>query len=425
MNYIGVFNYILARFARNKFQLKKLMKTYFCALALFFVTTSSIFAQVNFEKGYFITENGQKTECYIKNEGWQSNPSKFEYKQTLDGDVKVLRTPNLKSIVINNVFKFEKHTVQLDDSDRSIGKLKYERSPNLSEKTVLLSVLIEGESTLYSYVDGNIKAFYYKKDNEDIKLLIYKVYTNDKRDVLYNKRYQQQLLTEFPCETISEKTILKVDYNTSDLISFFTKYNECQGETIVQYRKTKHGVFHLKAMAGAYNSYATNELGLLSFYSGNLDTETEWSPTFGLELEYVFPFNKNKWSMFIAPNYSSHKGEGRINDLLIERVFSIEYTAIQIPIGFRHSMFLNDDSKIFLNVAAVVDIPLTQENSGYLSVDNESFKTTAGLVFGAGYNYDKYSIEFRYIPARELLEKSSASSVKLTQFGIILGYTIF
>ena len=271
------------------------------------MATSGILAQVNFEKGYFITENGLKTECFIKNEDWESSPSKFTYKLTQDGDVNVLRMTNLKSVVINNAFKFEKHTVQFDDSERSIGKLSYERSPNFSEKTFLLTVLIEGESTLYSYVDGNKKAFYYKKENEDIKPLIYKVYTNENRDILYNKRYQQQLLTEFPCEEISVKYIERVDYNASDLTSFFLKYNECKGETATLFNKAKKGTYHGRVIGGLYNSSAATELELPVLTRSGIDTEAEWSPTFGIEVEYVFPFNKNAWSVFIAPNYSSYR----------------------------------------------------------------------------------------------------------------------
>ncbi|EDP94997.1 hypothetical protein U8527_08205 [Kordia algicida OT-1] len=45
------------------------MKNYFGAFLIFLLTTSGIFAQINFEKGHFITENGIKTDCFIKNEG--------------------------------------------------------------------------------------------------------------------------------------------------------------------------------------------------------------------------------------------------------------------------------------------------------------------------------------------------------------------
>lgn len=389
------------------------------------MTTSGIFAQVNYEKGHFVTENGQKTDCFIKNEGWESNPSKFDYKLTLDGDVMVLPMTNLKSVVIDNAYKFEKHTVQLDESDRSLGRLSYERRPKLTEKTLMLKVLIEGETTLYTYVDGNIKAFYYKKNDGDITSLVYKVYTNENRAILYNKRYQQQLLTEFACDDISEKSILKVDYTTRDLTSFFMKYNECKGETTTQYNKAKKGTFHGRVFGGLYNSSSDTELELPVLTRSGINTEAEWSPTVGVELEYVLPFNKNAWSLFIAPHYSSYKGEGSFFDLMVERRFSVEYSAIQVPIGFRHSIFLNNDSKIFLSGAILIDIPLTTETGGNVVLPQNNFRTSAGTAIGIGYSYDHYSIEVRYLPNRELLERSTQASVKLNQISFTLGYSIF
>ncbi|EDP94995.1 outer membrane beta-barrel protein [Kordia algicida OT-1] len=161
------------------------------------------------------------------------------------------------------------------------------------------------------------------------------------------------------------------------------------------------------------------------FFRDGLETQSEWSATFGAELEYVFPFNRNKWSMFIAPNYSSYEGEGSFQDLNVERKFILEYSAIQIPVGFRHYFFINDTSKIFLSGEILVDIPLTTETRGNFTIPEEDFRPSAGAAFGIGYSYEKYSIEARFIPNRELVERSTEASVKLSQFGITLGYTIF
>ena len=38
------------------------------------------FSQVNFEKGYFITNSDEKIDCLIKNRDWKNNPIDFEYK---------------------------------------------------------------------------------------------------------------------------------------------------------------------------------------------------------------------------------------------------------------------------------------------------------------------------------------------------------
>lgn len=400
------------------------MKNFTGALLVLLISTSGIFAQINFEKGSFTLENGQKTECYIKNEDWINNPSKFEYKLTQDGETKILRITNLKTVVINNAFKFEKHTVPFDDASRSIKQLTYERSPNFKDTALMLNVILEGKASLYSYTDGDKRAFYFKKGIGNIQPLIYKVYTNKNRSILYNKRYQQQLLTELPCTGITEKKIIRVDYNVGDLRSLFNDYNECKGESSVEFSKAKQGTFHLKAFVGAYNSSTNADINL-TIFRRTLETNAQWAPTFGLELEYIFPFNRNKWSMFIAPNYTSYEGEGSFLDLMVVRRFAVEYSAIQVPIGFHHYMFLNDRSKLFLSGAILIDIPITQSSSGNFMIQEGLFKTSAGFSIGMGYSFDKYSIEARFLPAREIVEASSQTSVELQQFSVTIGYTIF
>jgi hypothetical protein len=412
--------------ALRKINVNIFMKNYTSVLLIIFMMiTSGLFAQINFEKGYFITENGQKTDCFIKNEDWINTPLKFEYKLTQNGETQILRMPNLKTVVIENAFKFEKYTVPYDNSDRAVANLKFDRSPDYKDTTLMLNVLLEGKVNLYGYRDQDKRAYYYKKQDETLEPLVYNVYTNENRDILYNNRYQQQLLTEFPCTGITEKRVVRVDYKDGDLKSFFKDYSECKGETVVEFSKPKKGALHLKVFAGAYSSKAVTDLGISAFFAKGVETGPSWSPTFGVELEYVLPFNKNKWAVFIAPNYSSHEGESEFLDLSVRRNYKVEYSAIQIPIGARHYMFINDMSKLFLSGAVVVDYLLNGEGSGNITIEEDLFKTAVGVSFGLGYSYDKYSIEARFIPSRDLLENSSLSTIDLQQFSLTIGYTIF
>ena len=38
------------------------------------------FSQINFESGYFINNDGERIDCWIKNVGWGSNPNSFTYR---------------------------------------------------------------------------------------------------------------------------------------------------------------------------------------------------------------------------------------------------------------------------------------------------------------------------------------------------------
>ncbi len=49
-------------------------------LFLFTIIAFSAFSQVRFEKGYFIDNQDKRTECLVRNVGWDNNPESFRYK---------------------------------------------------------------------------------------------------------------------------------------------------------------------------------------------------------------------------------------------------------------------------------------------------------------------------------------------------------
>lgn len=65
------------------------MKKSFLVLlfGLFFFNS---FAQIKFEKGYFINETNETKEVLIKNSDWRNTPSQIQYKTSLDGQSQIL-----------------------------------------------------------------------------------------------------------------------------------------------------------------------------------------------------------------------------------------------------------------------------------------------------------------------------------------------
>jgi hypothetical protein len=51
------------------------------SLLLFF--SSIAIAQTKFEKGYLISNSGDRVECFIKKEGWKNNTTEIRYKLNL------------------------------------------------------------------------------------------------------------------------------------------------------------------------------------------------------------------------------------------------------------------------------------------------------------------------------------------------------
>jgi len=87
-------------------------------------------------------------------------------------------------------------------------------------------------------------------------------------------------------------------------------------------------------------------------------------------------------------------------------------------------MFLNSDSKLFVNAALIFDFSKSKFNFERLSV--LEIRSDNSFTLGFGYKYlDKYSVEFRYATTRDLLSLNSGWSSNYNNVSLIFGYTIF
>lgn len=151
------------------------MKTKILSLILLLISINS-FAQISFEKGYFIDENNQKTECLIKNVDWKDNPSKFTYKRE---DSSIPEKGDISSVKEFGIYGFSKYireNVKIDRSSNDYKKLTYEKDPILKQELLFLKVIIEGKSSLYYYEDRDIMRFFYSVTDTSINQLIHKRY---------------------------------------------------------------------------------------------------------------------------------------------------------------------------------------------------------------------------------------------------------
>lgn len=159
---------------------------------------------------------------------------------------------------------------------------------------------------------------------------------------------------------------------------------------------------------------------------------------FGVEVEYIFPFNNNKWSSFIDPSYLSYNYNGRIKiGAITSNVISaggtvttpiyeegtLEYKSIEIPAGIRHYFFINQTSSLFVNSGLIISLPLNEslikERKTQMSVDEEidKLETNFNYFIGFGYNFNKkYSIELRYNSPNYLASYGELNNVSL-KFG--------
>lgn len=134
-------------------------------LLLLTILTFDASSQISFEKGYFITNDGEKIDCLIKNIDWKNNPVDFEYQLVQNG---TLINENIKSVQefgIYNNSKYIRRTVKIDKSGNNINNFSDDKNPIFIEEQLFLKALIEGKSNLYQY---EIKTY---DDSSTIKIM--------------------------------------------------------------------------------------------------------------------------------------------------------------------------------------------------------------------------------------------------------------
>ena len=399
-------------------------------LLFILITTLSIscYAQINFEKGYFITSSNEKTECFIRNVDWLYNPTEFEYRLSEDGERKTGNINTVKEFGIYNESKFIRRIVNIDTSSEELDKMSGIKNPIYKKQKLFLKVLVEGEADLYFYENKRLIKYFFSLKKSDIKQLIFKSYINDNGKVAKNNRYRQQLWNNLKCSNFLMSNINEIDYVKKDLTNFFIKYNECSGSEYTNYKRgTKKGVFSLVIRPGLNSSSLDiSRSGGFTTVSEN-NFKNKLSYRLGVEAELIMPFNKNKWAIIIEPTYQYFNSEIEVlrTSGFGNQTVDINYRFIDIPIGIRHYMFLNENSKIFINGSYVLNF--TNDKSFIKTdpgLDFLDLKPNSNFAFGIGYKYKKYSLEFNYQTPRNLLRQYVFWNAKYTALSIIFGYSI-
>lgn len=379
------------------------------------------FSQINFEKGYFINNSGERIECFIKNDKWKYNPVSFEYKETQDSQVKTASIENIVEFGIDNYSKYERHNVKIDRSSEILSELSSDRNPVFAEEELFLKVLIEGQATLYVYQDTDLTRFFYKIQGSEIEQLIHKRYINSNYDVEFNNYFRQQLYNNLNCKNSDLNQFLRIDYNKKKLVKHFVYHNECLNSDYVNYdtfQKNKFLSINIRP--------GINISDFEMYYAANRDAtlvnyENKSTFRIGLEFELILPFNKNRWAIIVEPTYQYYKASKELETHTI----SIDYASIEIPIGLRYFFNLNDNSKIFLNALYYIDKSI---DSTVVYDIGSSLEISSKGNFGAGVGYtynDRYTFEFRYQGGRELLGEYSAWKSSYNTISFILGYSLF
>jgi len=373
-------------------------------------------AQITFQQGYFI-QNGVKTECLIKNQAWKNNPVSIEYKINEADAPKMKTIREISEFSVNDAYKYIRFTVNIDRSATALDKLSNSKEPEWSKETLFLNVLVDGKANLYQYEDGNlIKYFFSTGDHTQAEQLVFKEYIKETA-VAQNNMFRQQLYSLMKGDSNDMEKFKKLKYSKDTLLKLFLDYNGTNGQKVTDHtEKQNKGSINLKITPGvSFNSLSFD----INSSDNRFDFGGDTTYRIGAELEYILPFNNNKWSIFLDPNYQTYAVSGQNGN----QKFKVDYKYIELPIGVRHFMFLNQNSKFFVDGTYSLGFALGDSNIEY-GYRNLAIEKNSTIAFGAGFSYKQYSIEARYSVTRNILDYVNlAANYKSTS--IILGYKLF
>lgn len=395
--------------------MKKIL-LFFAILAL----SLSCFSQITFQKSYFITNEGKKIECLIKNEDWRNNPTEFKYKISENGEIETATIQNIKEFGIYQESKYIRCNVKIDRSSPKVNHLSTEKQAIFNEEQLFLKELISGKANLYQYCQEDIIRYFFSTDRIELTQLVFKLYLQDEDKIARNNKFRRQIWGYMRCDALSLSLIEKLRYHKKDLTKVFMKYNQFHNPdySTNSFQKEKKKLFHVNIRPGIIQSSTVIKNDFTS--SGTIDIKNQKELRFGAEAELFLPFNKNKWSLIVEPAF--HKFSKSIQ----QENNKIDFNFIDISFGARHYLYLNKKSSLFVN--CIYAINFLDKNSKldfypYKEMETKSFK---GLMLGLGYNFKKkYSVEMRYGNNTGLFNEVDGWTTEYKTLSLIFGYTLF
>lgn len=384
-----------------------------------FLFLINLSGQDQFQAGYILLNDGTQIEGLIENRAWKNTPLYFRYKLNEEGKTNVVEVKEIKEISVPDQFKFVRRNVNAGFSGKSINDLNFEKKLELLPMSLLLEILIAGEVSLYYHKAKKSTLFFYQNAGQELEQLIYKRYKVS-QGVKENNRYKQQLWLNNRCDPnapISDLDNLK--YQEKSIRQYLMDYYNCIGEKPEQvYQNNKGTKFKLNLSLSPGLSLIN---GNASFQGGQFTTDFEprLLPRFGVDLEFVWPYNNGQWAILLEPNiygfYQTAASAGTN--------YEIRYLNLEIAVGLRHYFFLKNGDKIFINL--LLQTPYATDFNSVIIV-NETIdiltRNGGGLALGVGYRKGDFGLELRSYGNRQVLVNNLTGSAFVSPLLMLVGH---
>jgi len=400
----------------------------------------NLYSQSNFETGYVIDIQKDTIKGFIDYRNWNITPKEIVFKTATDSKSTIYTPTDILSFNVAGE-RYVSGIVTIDEGPFRDNELTESEMPQYRTDTVFLQVLLDGNKSLYSLKDENLKMHYFIGQNGAFNTLFFKKYLQNVSGATFvktNEKFKGQLMVYFQdCPSI-QKNISYINYNQNDLINLFNEYYNCTQNTILY----KSKLIKFKSEAGFFAGLSLTKLN----FEGDdfflpltgVDFPRSANLTFGGFYNIVLPGKQGRLSidnelMFMSYKTSGHYRDDNNIDIYTTSYSSFGYSYIKLNNLLKYKFPVN---RIFLFADGGISNGIFISQTNYMRVETHIYsvyhlseheavayprKWERGVLLGLGCNIKNYSCEFRFERADGMSDATGLTSQTIGYF-IIFGY---
>lgn len=384
------------------------MKYNYLLILCFCLAINSTLAQTGFKQGYIINNRHERIDCLVKNAGNEESAMNYEYRLDNNEPIEKIDLAKIEEFGIDDKLKCIRALITVEVSRNHIKSIQ-DTIMEWEEGHAYLKTLVEGDlASLYSYFTEGQTFYYYSLEGGSIEPLAHKEYiistTPTHQKILYDNTFHEQLKQNLSCN--NSMNAHKVSYTKTELVKYFIDYHKCQNSNYHEFESAYAKKGRLLIKPGLHLN--SNQLTIESLVDAAPSAffTKENSVGFGLELEYVIPFNRYAWSIFAEANYLSYKTDqlsldNKQSATLYDGYF-INYKTIEIPVGLSYNLNLNRNQRFYMKAAIAPHIILKESEIAFNENNRKILSSSSRLLVGLGYSFRNVGVELRYYTPQNL-----------------------
>lgn len=358
-------------------------------------------AQDLFQPGIVYGIKGDTLKGMINYYGWTNPKPKISFIEE-GKDTAVVLTPNRISGFETGGNKYRSAAVKTEMTLNNIELLVSNPNLRLSNDTVFLRLIVQGEKSLWFFRNKVHNDQFYIDENGSLSLLIFKKYlkegVHNTSTVGENKGYLNQLRNYLSESEDLDSQLQTTKYSESSLVALYDKYYKSSGTKRVFTAKREKIIYEKGIVAGA-SLTQLNENYLQTF---GLSFKPSLMPAAGLYLNIVFPETRGRISAYNELLFTTLKYKSEVNSAP-SYVYNLGLSYLKLNIMFRYT-FKNKESKVnfFLNAGISNGMIIHEINQVKVGGHTQSWapyahtrKFEQGLLAGAGVISGRFSAEIR------------------------------